>query len=72
MSHYAPSQVSALQAHLDFPLASIQPEFSALAIEPLSDGVLDQALQHGLSVLAWSPLAGAWAGQGATIAPRRC
>lgn len=58
VSNYAPSQVSALQAHLDFPLASIQPEFSALAIEPLSDGVLDQALQHGLGVLAWSPLAG--------------
>ncbi|NQE61364.1 aldo/keto reductase family oxidoreductase [Caulobacter sp. RHG1] len=64
VSNYAPSQVSALQAHLDFPLASIQPEFSALAIEPLSDGVLDQALQHGLGVLAWSPLAGGRLGGG--------
>lgn len=58
VSNYTPSQVAALQAHLDFPLASIQPEFSALAIEPVSDGVLDQAMERGLGVLAWSPLAG--------------
>jgi predicted oxidoreductase len=58
VSNHTPAQVAALQAHLDFPLASIQPEFSALAIEPLSDGVLDQALERDLAVLAWSPLGG--------------
>ena len=58
VSNYTPAQVSALQAHLGFPLASIQPEFSPLAIDPLSDGILDQALQHDLLVLAWSPLGG--------------
>lgn len=58
VSNYLPSQVAALQAHLPFPLASIQPEFSPLAIEPLSDGVLDQALERDLAVLAWSPLGG--------------
>jgi predicted oxidoreductase len=58
VSNHTPAKVAALQAHLDFPLASIQPEFSALAIEPLSDGVLDQALERDLAVLAWSPLGG--------------
>ncbi|MBI1685567.1 aldo/keto reductase [Caulobacter hibisci] len=58
VSNYLPSQVAALQAHLPFALASIQPEFSPLTIEPLSDGVLDQALERDLAVLAWSPLGG--------------
>jgi predicted oxidoreductase len=58
VSNYLPSQVAALRAHLPFDLATTQPEFSALAIEPLSDGVLDQAMQHGMGVMAWSPLGG--------------
>jgi predicted oxidoreductase len=58
VSNYTPSQVAALRAHMPFELASTQPEFSALAIEPLSDGVLDQAMQVGLGVMAWSPLGG--------------
>ncbi len=58
VSNHTPAQVSALLAHLPFPLASVQPEFSAIAIEPLSDGVLDQAMERDLAVLAWSPLGG--------------
>ncbi|OXE37150.1 MAG: aldo/keto reductase [Phenylobacterium zucineum] len=58
VSNHTPAQVAALQAHLSFPLASIQPEYSPLAIEPLYDGVLDQALERSLAVLAWSPLGG--------------
>jgi predicted oxidoreductase len=57
VSNFLPTQTAALMAHLPFKLASIQPEFSPLAIEPLTDGVLDQAMQHRLEVLAWSPLA---------------
>ena len=56
VSNHTPAQVAALAAHLPFRLAAIQPEFSPLAIEPISDGVLDQAMQMGLGVLAWSPL----------------
>lgn len=56
VSNYTPAQTAALQAYLPFPLASHQPEFSPLAIAPLTDGVLDQALAHGMAVLAWSPL----------------
>jgi predicted oxidoreductase len=58
VSNHTPAQVRALVAHLPFPLASVQPEFSALAIAPLEDGGLDQAMELGLGVLAWSPLGG--------------
>jgi predicted oxidoreductase len=58
VSNYTPTQAAALIAHLHIPLASIQPEFSPLVLEPLADGTLDLAMQHRISVLAWSPLAG--------------
>jgi predicted oxidoreductase len=56
VSNYTVAQTRALMAHMDFPLASLQPEFSALAIDALYDGVLDLAVEAGLAVLAWSPL----------------
>ncbi len=58
VSNYTPTQTAALVEQLQIPLASIQPEFSPLVIEPVADGTLDLAMQHGISVLAWSPLAG--------------
>ncbi|MFY8095715.1 MAG: aldo/keto reductase [Niveispirillum sp.] len=58
VSNHTPAQVAALQAHLPFKLVSIQPEFSPRAVGALFDGVLDQAMERGLTVLAWSPLAG--------------
>lgn len=58
VSNFTPAQTAALLAHLAVPLASTQPEFSPLALEPLHDGTLDLAMQHGHSVLAWSPLGG--------------
>lgn len=58
VSNFTPPQVSALQAYLSIPLASIQPEFSPLNTQPLWNGIMDQALERGLSVLAWSPLGG--------------
>lgn len=57
VSNYSATQIDALCQCLPFPLASIQPEFSPLTIEPLSNGVLDAAMRHGIAVLAWSPLA---------------
>lgn len=56
VSNFTPAQVAALTSYLETPLASIQPEFSALASQPLFDGTMDQAMQMGLAVLAWSPL----------------
>ena len=57
VSNFTVSQTAALQAHLSFPIACIQIEFSPLVISPLFDGILDQAMALGLGVLAWSPLA---------------
>jgi len=58
VSNHSAAQTSALQSFLPFPLASHQPELSPLAIAPISDGVLDQAMEKRMSVLAWSPLGG--------------
>lgn len=58
VSNYRPSQLEALQAFLPFPLATQQPELSALQLEPVRDGVLDQCMRLGITPLAWSPLAG--------------
>ncbi len=64
VSNHTPAQTQALMRYLDTPLASIQPEFSALALGPIEDGNLDMAMADDLAVLAWSPL-----GQGRIAAP---
>jgi predicted oxidoreductase len=51
VSNYTPSQVEALAAHLSLPVVSCQPEFSPLAIDPLSDGVLDQAVARAVALI---------------------
>jgi predicted oxidoreductase len=58
VSNFTVAQTRALQAHLDTPLTSTQPEFSPLALDALTDGTLDLAMEAGLVPLAWSPLAG--------------
>jgi len=58
VSNYNARQTLLLQQFLDFPLATLQPEFSAMAVEPAFDGVLDFAMSRNMTPLAWSPLAG--------------
>lgn len=58
VSNYTPTQLAALQAHLPFPIATTQPEFSCVRHGALRDGVLDQCMERGITPLAWSPLAG--------------
>jgi len=58
VSNHTPAQVDALVAHLPFPLATSQPEFSAACLAPMRDGTFDQCMRLGLTPLAWSPLAG--------------
>jgi len=69
VSNYTPAQTEALQAHLDFPLASTQPEFSAAQLAALRDGTLDLAMRTDLAVLAWSPLAGGALATGTGVRP---
>ena len=58
VSNHTPAQTAALASFLTAPLVSHQPEFSALAVTPLFDGLFDQAMERGMAVLAWSPLGG--------------
>ncbi|GAC1452403.1 MAG: aldo/keto reductase family oxidoreductase [Steroidobacteraceae bacterium] len=57
VSNYSAAQFEALRRYLPFELATVQNEFSPLAIEPLTDATLDTAMSAGTAVLAWSPLA---------------
>ena len=58
VSNYTRAQTAALAEFLPVPIVSHQPEFSALTTTPLFDGLFDQAMERGMAVLAWSPLAG--------------
>jgi predicted oxidoreductase len=58
VSNFTVSHTQALMRHLDSPLASVQPELSALTLDPMVDGTLDMAMADDLAVLAWSPLGG--------------
>lgn len=58
VSNFTVAQCRALQAHLDVPLVTTQPEFSALHQDPITDGTLDWCSETSATALAWSPLAG--------------
>lgn len=59
VSNHSAAQFAALQAHLGgTKLQTTQPELSLAHLDPIDDGVLDQAMQHGVTPLAWSPLGG--------------
>ena len=58
VSNYSVAQTRALTALLTIPLASHQPEFSPLHLEPIENGLLDLAMERDIAVLAWSPLGG--------------
>lgn len=58
VSNFTIPQTRALMRFLDSPLVSVQPELSALMLDPIVDGTLDMAMANDLAVLAWSPLGG--------------
>jgi predicted oxidoreductase len=58
VSNFTVAQTRALQAWLSTPLVSTQPEFSPLALDPITDGTFDLAMETGLVPLGWSPLGG--------------
>ncbi|MFK8025215.1 MAG: aldo/keto reductase family oxidoreductase [Ilumatobacter sp.] len=70
VSNHTPAQVLALQAHLEFPIASTQPEFSALTLDPMRDGTLDQCMEYRIVPMAWSPLAGGRLATGHDVPPQ--
>lgn len=58
VSNMTVAQTAALASFLSVPLASVQPEFSPLHLDPMTDGLLDFTMQRDMAVLAWSPLGG--------------
>ena len=58
VSNFTPAQVAALNHFLTNKLVATQPEISPLRIDCFENGELDQAMQMGLTPLAWSPLGG--------------
>ncbi len=58
VSNFTTAQVAALNHFLDHKLVATQPEISPLRIDCFENGELDQAMQLGLTPLAWSPLGG--------------
>ena len=64
VSNFSPSQVSVLRSALKEPLLVNQVEISLLQLDPFSNGILDQCLEHTITPMAWSPLAGGYLGNG--------
>ncbi|NLR41251.1 aldo/keto reductase [Novosphingobium sp. ERW19] len=58
VSNFTTHQIAALNHFLGEKLATTQPEISPLQINCFENGELDQAMQLGLTPMAWSPLGG--------------
>ena len=69
VSNFSPSQHEALAAHLNVPIETSQPEYSAAALAPLRDGTFDLCMREGVTPLAWSPLAGGRLVTGENVRP---
>lgn len=71
VSNFTPTQVTALQARLPWPLAVNQVEIHPGRLACFEDGTLDQCLAMGMTPLAWSPLGGGRFGDGAAAKDER-
>jgi predicted oxidoreductase len=69
VSNFTTAQHEALAAHLDVPIETTQPEFSAAALGPMRDGTFDLCMRDGVVPLAWSPLAGGRLVTGENVRP---
>ena len=58
VSNFSPSQFELLQSACELTLLTNQVEFSAMHLEPLTNGVFDQCQQRALKPMLWSCLAG--------------
>ncbi|MEO0465577.1 MAG: aldo/keto reductase [Pseudomonadota bacterium] len=58
VSNFSASQARALQANMKTALSASQNETSVWQQSPITDGVLDYAMEIGAQAYAWSPLAG--------------
>ncbi len=58
VSNYMPSQLSLLQSRIKNTLCTNQIEFSPLYLDPIFNGMFDQAQQYSMRPMIWSPFAG--------------
>lgn len=58
VSNHTLEQTRALEAHLGESVVATQPEFSAVHLDPMRNGLFDHAMATGTVPLAWSPLGG--------------
>ncbi|MEY3147908.1 MAG: hypothetical protein RL688_1127 [Actinomycetota bacterium] len=58
VSNYTATQTLALNSFVENGLVSVQPQFSAIHLDPMRDGIFDLCQEAALTPLAWSPLAG--------------
>lgn len=56
VSNFSVTQLQAFQHHLDYPVVSVQSEFSLLHQQPMTDGVFDLCEHTDLVFLAYSPV----------------
>jgi predicted oxidoreductase len=63
LSNVTPSQFEMVQAHLDLPLVTTQPECSVWHSDPVRDGTFDLCQTRSVTPLAWSPLGGGRVGR---------
>lgn len=68
VSNHTVAQHDALAAHLPFPIATTQPQYSAGHLAPLRNGTFDRCQRDGVIPLAWSPLMGGALAAGAVAA----
>ena len=69
VSNFTPAQHETLAAHLDVPIETTQPEYSAASLGPLRDGTFDLCMRTDVTPLAWSPLAGGRLVTGENVRP---
>jgi aryl-alcohol dehydrogenase-like predicted oxidoreductase len=69
ISNYTTAQHDTLRAFLGDALATTQPEYSAVHLDPLRDGTFDRCLRDGVTPLVWSPLAGGRIASGEGVGP---
>lgn len=58
VSNFTTAQIATLAQVSPVPIASSQPEFSALRLDVIENGELDQAMALDIATMAWSPLGG--------------
>jgi predicted oxidoreductase len=70
VSNFRPSYLSMIRSACPMPLVVNQVEIHLARLDCLEDGTLDQCLEHGITPVSWSPLAGGLLGDGSRVDPK--